>query len=137
MDPRIRIHTKNVMDPQHRYGTGKYRYVRLYLDHKTSAYGLRATINIYKHLREITIAGSPRCLEDGIAGHNPGSLAELCGAGRKGDINRAGIAAGDAHLDGAAPRVDLLVNAHLAPGLAIKNPKKPNKNVFFGGFFKV
>jgi hypothetical protein len=86
------------------------------------------------------MAGPP-CLEDGISGHNPGSLAQLCGAGRKGDINRAGIAAGDAHLYGAAPGVDLLVNAHLEPGLAIKNPpknthlKKTTKNVFFG-FFK-
>ncbi len=55
----------------------------------------------------------PPCLEDGIAGHNPGSLAQLCGAGRKGDVNGAGVAAGDAHLDGAAPGVDLLVNSHL------------------------
>ncbi len=107
-----------------------------------------ANSNIIKHLREITIAGTP-CLEDGIAGHDPGSLAELCGAGRKGDIDRAGVAAGDAHLYGAAPGVDLLVNAHLEPGLAIKIPpkktqkkhlkkpkkthlKKPTKNVFFG-----
>ncbi len=80
------------------------------------------------------------CLEDGIAGHNPGSLAQLCSAGRKGDVNRAGVTAGDAHLYGAAPRVDLLVNSHLEPGLAIKNPpkkthlKKPTKNVFFGFF---
>jgi hypothetical protein len=79
-------------------GTGKY--VRLYLDRQTSKC-------------EITIAGPPRCLKDGIARHNPGSLAQLCGAGRKGDINGAGVAAGDANLDGAAPGVDLLVNSHL------------------------
>jgi len=108
-------------------GTGKY--VRLYLDRQTSKC-------------EITIAGPPRCLEDGIAGHDPGSLAQLCGAGREGDINGTRVAAGDAHLYGAAPRVDLLVNAHLEPGLAIKNPpkkthlKKPTKNVFLWGFLK-
>ncbi len=118
-------------DPDPHQNTGNY--ARLYLDHKTSAW-------------EITIAGPPRCLEDGIAGHDPGSLAQLCSAGRKGNVNGAGVAAGDAHLDGAAPGVDLLVNAHLEPGLAIENPpkkptpktpqnppKKPLK-MFFWGF---
>ena len=48
-----------------------------------------------------------------VSWHDPGSLPKLGGATRKGGLEHVGVALRDPHLDGAAPRVYLLVDADL------------------------
>ena len=43
----------------------------------------------------------------------PSAVSQLCGGGWKGRLKRVRIAGSDANLDGAAPRVDLLLYANL------------------------
>ena len=43
----------------------------------------------------------------------PGAVSQLCGGGWEGRLQRVGVAGSDANLDGAAPRVDLLLYANL------------------------
>ena len=43
----------------------------------------------------------------------PGAVSQLCSGGWEGRLQRVRVAGGDANLDGAAPRVDLLLYANL------------------------
>ena len=52
-------------------------------------------------------------LKYGVSRHDPGSLSQLCGTGWKRRLQRVGIAARHADLDGATPAVDLLIDPDL------------------------
>ena len=64
----------------------------------------------------VVLVDAAAVAEDGVAGHDPRAVAQLGGGGGEGRrrLQRVGVARRHAHLDGAAPRVDLLVDAHLA-----------------------
>ena len=66
-------------------------------------------------------------LEYRVAGHDPGSLPELRSAAGEGGVQEAGVTPGDPHLDGAAPRVNLLVNSDLHHQVVLERGGGENK----------
>ena len=61
----------------------------------------------------VVLVDAAAVAQDGVAGHDPGAVAQLGGRGGEGRLQRVRVAGRDAHLDGAAPGVDFLVDAHL------------------------